>query len=52
MDIGCITIPKSSNEGRIKENLGCLKVKLDTQLDELKTLDEHYVSGWDPTSET
>ncbi len=52
LDIGCITIPKSSNEGRIKENLGCLEVELDTKLDELKTLDEHYVSGWDPTSET
>jgi len=52
LDVGCITVPKSSNEGRIKENLGCLEVELGTQLDELKALDEHYISGWDPTSET
>ena len=52
LDIGCITVPKSSNEGRIKENIGCLDVELDNQLEELKALDEHYISGWDPTSET
>jgi diketogulonate reductase-like aldo/keto reductase len=52
LDVGCITVPKSSNEGRIKENLGCLEVELGPQLDELKALDEHYISGWDPTSET
>jgi len=26
---GTIVIPKSTNEGRIKENLACLKIKLD-----------------------
>ena len=52
LDIGCITVPKSSNEGRIKENIGCLDVELDNQLEELKALNEHYISGWDPTSET
>ena len=52
LDIGCITVPKSSNEGRIKENIGCLDVELDNQIEELKALNEHYISGWDPTSET
>jgi diketogulonate reductase-like aldo/keto reductase len=52
LDVGCITVPKSSNEGRIKENLGCLEVELGSKIDELKALDEHYISGWDPTSET
>jgi diketogulonate reductase-like aldo/keto reductase len=52
MDVGCITIPKSRNAGRIEENLGSLTVDLSTQIGEIGALEEHYVSGWDPTSET
>ena len=51
LDAGCITVPKSSNEGRIKENLGSLTVDLSPQKREISALEEHFISGWDPTSE-
>ncbi|GIS91862.1 MAG: glyoxal reductase [Candidatus Poseidoniales archaeon] len=51
LDIGAITIPKSSNPVRISENLGSLDVDLSGKEAELAALEESYVSGWDPTSE-
>ena len=51
LDIGAITIPKSSNPSRISENLGSLGVDLSGKESELAALEEAYVSGWDPTSE-
>ena len=51
LDIGAITIPKSSNPVRISENLGSLDVDLSGKESDLTALEESYVSGWDPTSE-
>jgi diketogulonate reductase-like aldo/keto reductase len=51
LDAGCITVPKSSNSGRIGENLEALKVDLSSHIEAFQALDEHYISGWDPTSE-
>jgi diketogulonate reductase-like aldo/keto reductase len=51
LDAGCITIPKSSNVGRIAENLGSLEVDLSEELDALNGLEEGFISGWDPTAE-
>ena len=51
LDVGAITIPKSSNPLRISENLGSLEVDLTGKEAELAALEESYVSGWDPTSE-
>ena len=51
LDVGAITIPKSSNPLRISENLGSLEVDLSGKEAELAALEESYVSGWDPTSE-
>ena len=50
LDIGAITIPKSSNPVRISENLGSLAVDLSGKEAELAALEESYVSGWAPTS--
>jgi len=50
-DQGCITIPKSSNEGRIIENIASLEVNLEDEAEALAELDEGYISGWDPTSQ-
>ena len=51
LDAGCITIPKSSNVGRIAENLGSLEVDLAAEMDALNGLEAGFVSGWDPTAE-
>ena len=50
-DSGCITIPKSSNPQRIIENLASLNVDISSEMEAITALDEHYVSGWDPTIE-
>ncbi|MDP6742000.1 MAG: aldo/keto reductase [Candidatus Thalassarchaeaceae archaeon] len=51
LDAGCITVPKSSNPRRIEENLGSLEVNLAAQIEEIRALEENYISGWDPTVE-
>ena len=51
MDRGYITIPKSSNEQRISENLAALDLDIEDQRDALDALEENYISGWDPTTE-
>ena len=51
MDRGYITIPKSSNEQRIAENLAALDLDIEDQRDALDALEENYISGWDPTTE-
>jgi len=51
MDRGYITIPKSSNEQRIAENLAALDQDIEEQRDALDALEENYISGWDPTTE-
>ena len=51
MDSGYITIPKSSNEQRIAENLAALDLDIEDQRDALDALEENYISGWDPTTE-
>tara|TARA_B100000287_G_scaffold431185_1_gene487946 strand:- start:3732 stop:4580 length:849 start_codon:yes stop_codon:yes gene_type:complete len=51
IDSGSITIPKSSNLDRIEENLGSLAVDLSGTEEAFASLEESYVSGWDPTSE-
>lgn len=51
LDADCITVPKSSNQSRIEENLASLKIDLTSVSERLKELDVHYISGWDPTSE-
>lgn len=51
MDQGCITIPKSSNQGRISENLDSLDFDISNEHSAIAALDENYISGWDPTSE-
>ena len=50
IDQGYITIPKSVNELRIIENLQSLEIKLDKNINLiLKSFDEGYISGWNPT---
>ncbi len=50
IDQGYITIPKSSNEGRIIENLEALDITLDFETNAiLDDFDEDYISGWNPT---
>jgi diketogulonate reductase-like aldo/keto reductase len=51
IDSGSITIPKSSNPSRIEENMGSLELDLSGTEAAFASLDESYVSGWDPTSE-
>ena len=51
LDVGAITIPKSSNPSRITENIGCLGIDLSGTEQAFAALEESYVSGWDPTSE-
>jgi diketogulonate reductase-like aldo/keto reductase len=51
VDQGCITIPKSSDKGRISENLASLGYDLSSEHSALKKLDENYISGWDPTTD-
>ena len=50
-DTGAITIPKSSNPGRIDENLASLNVNLNGTESAFNQLEEAYVSGWNPTAE-
>ena len=50
-DTGAITIPKSSNPGRIDENLASLNVDLSGTESAFNQLEEAYVSGWNPTAE-
>jgi len=51
IDVGAVTIPKSSNPGRILENLNSLDVDLSGFGEEFTAMDGDYVSGWDPTVE-
>ncbi len=51
LDMGCITIPKSSNTGRIQENLASLEVEISGHMEAFSCMEEDYVSGWDPTAE-
>ncbi|MDG1536780.1 MAG: aldo/keto reductase [Candidatus Thalassarchaeaceae archaeon] len=50
-DTGAITIPKSSNPGRIEENLASLDIDLTGTEDSFNVMEEAYVSGWNPTAE-
>ncbi len=50
-DTGSITIPKSSNPNRIRENLRALEFDISNFSNQFSLLAESYVSGWDPTSE-
>ncbi|MBN17456.1 MAG: hypothetical protein CMB37_04785 [Euryarchaeota archaeon] len=50
-DIGCITIPKSSREERIVENLASLDVDISSEMGAIEAMECGYISGWDPTSE-
>ena len=50
-DTGAITIPKSSNHGRINENLESLNFDLSYFKNDFSSLEESYISGWDPTTE-
>ncbi len=50
-DTGAITIPKSSNPGRIDENFASLNVNLSGTESAFNQLEEAYVSGWNPTAE-
>ena len=50
-DTGAITIPKSSNPGRIDENLASLNVNLSGTESAFNQLEEAYVSGGNPTAE-
>ncbi len=51
IDQGCITIPKSTNKNRISENLASLDIDLTSVISEISSLEENFVSGWDPTAE-
>jgi len=51
IDEGCITIPKSSNEARMMENLASLEVDISSEKSAITELEENYISGWDPTAE-
>jgi 2,5-diketo-D-gluconate reductase A len=50
-DTGAITIPKSSNPGRIEENIASLDIDLTGTEDSFNAMEEAYVSGWNPTVE-
>ena len=50
-DTGCITIPKSSNPNRIIENKESLNIDISDFTDSLSSLEESYISGWNPTIE-
>ena len=50
MQKGYVTLPKSENPARIVENAGVFDFRLsDSDMTALDTLDEHFVTGWDPT---
>ena len=50
-DLGCITIPKSSNPNRIIENKESLDFDISGYTADFASLDESYISGWNPTIE-
>jgi len=53
IDQGYITIPKSTNKNRIHENLQSLDINIpDKNNAEILQLEENYISGWDPTTES
>ena len=47
-DTGAITIPKSSNHGRINENLESLNFDLSAFKNDFSSLEESYMAGWGP----
>lgn len=51
IDSGAITIPKSSNRDRIEENFQSQHLDLTPVKEYFESMDENYVSGWDPTVE-
>jgi len=51
IDSGAITIPKSSNPDRIVENFHSQNIDIAPVIEQLQSMDENYVSGWDPTVE-
>ncbi len=51
IDSGAITIPKSSNPDRIVENFHSQNIDISPVIEQLQSMDENYVSGWDPTVE-
>ena len=51
IDSGAITIPKSSNRDRIEENFQSQYIDLTPVKEYFQSMDENYVSGWDPTVE-
>ena len=51
IDSGAITIPKSSNRDRIEENFQSQDIDLTPVQEYFQSMDENYVSGWDPTVE-
>ena len=51
IDSGAITIPKSSNQDRILENFHSQNIDITPVIEQLQSMDENYVSGWDPTVE-
>ncbi|ETK72917.1 hypothetical protein L915_20082 [Phytophthora nicotianae] len=47
-----ITLPKSTDAGRQKNNFDGVNVKLTSaQVEKLAALDEYLVVGWDPTKD-
>jgi diketogulonate reductase-like aldo/keto reductase len=50
-DNGCITIPKSSNPARIIENIDSLNIDISDVIEDFSSLEESYISGWNPTIE-
>ena len=51
IDSGAITIPKSSNKERIEENFNSQSLDIGPLRGYFQSMDENYVSGWDPTVE-
>tara|TARA_B100000575_G_scaffold63592_1_gene48641 strand:+ start:1668 stop:2519 length:852 start_codon:yes stop_codon:yes gene_type:complete len=51
LDSGAITIPKSSNFDRILENFKSQQIDISPVMEYFESMDENYVSGWDPTVE-
>jgi len=49
---GFAVIPKSTNLDRIRENIGCLELRLDAEdMATMNTWDCYNPTGWDPTKE-
>ena len=51
IDSGSITIPKSSNRDRIEENFHSQELDISSVLEYFQSMNENYISGWDPTVE-